>query len=340
MKITMPVDKNYHQLLSSLEQILSEARMRAVYQINQVLVSAYWEMGRRIVNYEQEGKSRARYGTHLLETLSRDLTRQFGQGFSRDNLEKMRKFYLQFPNSATLSRKLSWSHYCLLLRIESTLARQFYLVETEKEKWAVRELERQINSLLFERLAASKDTKGVWALAQKGQVIERSSDLIKDPYVLEFLGLESSEKYTETELEERIIHHLKHFLLELGKGFMFVSRQQRVTLENEHFYIDLVFYNRILRCFVLVELKIGKLTHQDLGQLQMYVHYYDREVKQADENPTIGILLCADKKEAIVKYTLSEENKQIFASQYKIYLPEKKELEERLRKILKTGKES
>jgi predicted nuclease of restriction endonuclease-like (RecB) superfamily len=211
----------------------------------------------------------------------------------------------------------------------------FYTVETENNNWSVRELDRQINSMLFERLALSKDKKGVIELSKKGHIIQNSEDMIKDPYVLEFLNLEESAKYSETEFEQRIIDHLGKFLLELGKGFMFVARQQRITLEAEHFFIDLVFYNRILRCFVIVELKIGKLTHKDLGQLQMYVNYYDREIRGKEENPSIGIMLCADKKEAIVRYTLPEHNKQVFASEYKLYLPDKKELEQSLKKLLK-----
>jgi len=204
----------------------------------------------------------------------------------------------------------------------------------EKEGWSVRELARNINSMLFERIALSKDKKGVLELSKKGHIVEKAEDLIKDPYVLEFLGLEELHRYTEAHLEERIITNMEKFLLELGKGFMFVARQQRITIEDEHFYIDLVFYNRILKCFVLIELKIGKLTHQDLGQLQMYVNYYDRKIKQDDENHTVGILLCADKKEAIVQFSLPKENRQIFASKYKIYLPNKEELQERLRKLL------
>ena len=239
-----------------------------------------------------------------------------------------------FSNSETLSRKLSWSHYCLIMRLDNPLARKFYIKEIENENWSVRELDRQINSMVFERIALSKDKKSVLQLAQKGHVIKKAKDLVKDPYVLEFLGLEKLDKYSETELEEKIITNLQKFLLELGKGFMFVARQQKITLEDEHFYIDLVFYNRLLKCFVLIELKIGKLTPKGLGQLQMYVNYYDREIKQKEENLSIGILLCADKKEAIVKYTLPENNNQLFASKYKLYLPSKKELEEEVEKLV------
>ena len=330
------IKPDYHSLVTSLGVLLERAREKAYQQVNQILVETYWELGKRIVEFEQQGKERAKYGGKLLNRLSVDLTSLYGRGFSQDNLEKMRRFYLTFPNSATLSRKFSWSHYCLLFRIDNELARDFYRLEAERECWSVRELDRQINSLLFERIALSKDKKGVLELARKGQIVLKASDLVKDPYIFEFLGLEEFPRYSETILEERMITHLKQFLLELGKGFTFVARQQRMSIEDEHYYIDLVFYNRILRCFVLMELKIGKLTHQDLGQLQMYVNYYDREVKQPEENQTIGILLCADKKDAIVRYTLPENVKNIFASKYKIYLPNKKELEERLQKLLKT----
>ncbi len=331
--------KEYHHLIKAVGQLLEEARKKVYHEVNSILVDTYWEIGRRIVEFEQQGKEKAEYGSKLLAQLSIDLTGSYGKGFSQDNLERMRKFYLYFPNSATLSRKLSWSHYLLLLRINEPLARHFYETEVENERWGTRELNRQINSQLFERVALSKDKKGVLALSLKCQIVEKASDLIKDPYVLEFLGLDEREKYTENILEEQIITNLKNFLLELGKGFTFVARQQRITLEDEHFYIDLVFYNRLLRCFVIIELKIGKLTHQDIGQLQMYVNYYNRSIKQKDENQTIGIILCADKKDALVKYTLPEDNKHIFASRYKLYLPNKKELEEEVRKLLNKEKE-
>lgn len=328
----------YGILIQTVGRLLEEARKKAYYEINSVLVNTYWEIGRRIVEYEQNGKEKAEYGSGLLNKLSKDLTYKYGKGFSIDNLERMRKFFLDFPNSATLSRKLSWSHYLLLLKIEEPLARQFYQREVETEGWSFRELSRQINSQLFERIALSKDKKSVLALARKGQIIERADNLIKDPYVLEFLGLKEEERYTENLLEERIISNLKEFLLELGKGFTFVARQQRITIDDEHFYVDLVFYNRLLRCFVIIELKIGKLTHQDIGQLQMYVNYYNRSIKQKEENPTIGIILCADKKDTLVKYTLPEDNKHIFASRYKLYLPNKKRLEAEVRKLLNKDK--
>ncbi|MBA3046734.1 DUF1016 family protein [Patescibacteria group bacterium] len=326
---------NYFNLIDNIGSLLEQARKDVYYAVNKILVQTYWEIGKKIVEFEQSGKERAEYGSGLLDRLSDDLIERYGRGFSAYNLRKMRQFYSMFQKWETVSPKLAWSHYRLILRIDEELARSFYIKEVEKENWSVRVLDRQINSMLFERIALSKDKKGVLKLAQKGQIIEKASDLIKDPYILEFLGLEESSKYTESQLEQKIIDNLQKFLLELGKGFMFVSRQQRITLEDEHFYIDLVFYNRLLKCFVIIDLKIGKLTHQDLGQLQMYVHYYDREVKQDDENPAIGILLCADKKEAVVKYTLPKDNKQIFASKYKLYLPDKKVLQQEIKKLLR-----
>ncbi|MDP2749853.1 MAG: PDDEXK nuclease domain-containing protein [Nanoarchaeota archaeon] len=338
MKALPNKEKKYSSLITDIGILLEHGRRQAYHAVNSILVKTYWEIGRRIVDYEQKGKKRAEYGSSLLDTLSSDLTKQFGKGFSRDNLEKMRRFYQLFKNSETVSRKLSWSHYCLLFRVENELARKFYLTETENESWSVRELERQINSMLFERLGLSNDKNKLIRISRKGQLIEKPKDLVKDPYILEFLDLEEKSIYTEIDLENSIIDNMQKFLLELGKGFMFVDRQKRITLEDDHFYIDLVFYNRILRCFVLIELKIGKLTHRDLGQLQMYVNYYDRNIKSENENNTVGILLCADKKEAIVKYTLPKDNRQIFASEYKLYLPDKKELEIKLKRLLESKK--
>lgn len=334
MKKGLTPIKEYTSLISDIGNLLELGRKQAYKAVNTILVRTYWEIGKRIVEFEQHGKEKAEYGSALLNILSKDLMEKFGKGFSRDNLEKMRKFYSLFKNSETLSRKLSWSHYCLLLRIENDLARQFYLIETEKEFWSVRELDRQVNSMLFERLGLSSEKNKLIKLSKRGHIIEASKDIVKDPYILEFLGLEQKPAYTETDLENSIINNLQKFLLELGKGFTFVDRQKRITLEDEHFYIDLVFYNRILRCFVLIELKIGKLTHRDLGQLQMYVNYYNRNIRSDNENKTVGILLCADKKEAIVRYTLPEDNSQIFASEYKLYLPDKKELQKKLQKLL------
>lgn len=314
--------------------IIEEARKRVYTQVNTIMVETYYEIGKNIVEYEQNGKQRAEYGENLIKNISKKLTAKYGKGFSKRNLEQFRKFYLIFQKTQTLSAQLSWSHYCLILRIDEPLKRNFYLIETQKENWSVRELDRQINSALFERFALSKNKNEIIELSKKGQIIENAKDLIKNPYILEFLDLDESAKYTEKEFEQKIIDNLQKFILELGKGYMFVARQQRLTLDGDHFYIDLVFYNRYLQCFIIIELKTTKLKHEHIGQVQMYVNYYDREIKSKEENPTIGILLCLDKKESIVKYTLPENNNQIFASKYKLYLPNKEELENEVRKLL------
>lgn len=274
----------------------------------------------------QDGDERAEYGETVLKKLSEKLTEEFGKGFSKRHLERMRKFYLCFPIATTLSSQLSWSHYLELIKIDEDNKRQFYIKETINSNWSVRELQRQIVSLLYERLILSKNKKKIKALSQKGQAIKTASDLVKDPFVLEFLNIKENTDYLESDLEKAILRHLKEFLLELGKGFMFVGSQVRITLEEDHFYPDLVFYNRLLRCFVIIDLKIGKVTHGDIGQMQMYVNYYDRVIKQVDEAKTIGILLCAEKNETIVRYTLPEDNNNIFASNYKLHLPTEQEL--------------
>jgi predicted nuclease of restriction endonuclease-like (RecB) superfamily len=255
----------------------------------------------------------------------------FGKGFHERNLLFMRSFYDKFRNVNALRSELTWTHYRILLRVEKAEARAFYEAETSNSRWSTRELERQINSMLFERLALSRDKEGVMELATKGHEIQRPEDLVKDPYVLEFTGIRQGEKFLETDLEQALIGKLQQFLLELGKGFAFMARQQRITLDGRHFYIiDLVFYNRLTRSFVLIDLKIGELTHQDLGQMQMYVNYYQREMTAKDESPPIGIVLCAHKSDAVVRYTLPEGNNQIFASKYKLYLPTEEELVEEL----------
>lgn len=308
--------------------LLHSARKQATNRINQVLVNTYFEIGKKIINEEQEGKQRADYGQEIIRNLSKVLSKEFGRGFSERNLEQMRQLYLVYSKPQTVSAefKLSWSHYLKLIRIEDENQRNFYEIESIENNWSVRELNRQFDSGLYERLALSRDKEGVKKLAGKGQIISKPADAVKDPYVLEFLGLKEETRYSESDLENAIIDKLEHFLLELGKGFTFVARQKRITFNEDHFFLDLVFYNRLLKCFVIIDLKIGKLKHQDIGQLQMYVNYYDRYVKLEDENSTIGIILCQDKNEMLVEITLPEENKQIFASKYKTVLPTKKEL--------------
>lgn len=313
-------------IYARIRKIIENTRNNIAHAINTGMVLAYWHIGREIVEEEQKGKSRAGYGKSLLKKLSEKLSADFGKGFDESNLRNIRQFYLIYPKRDALRHKLSWTHYRILMRIEKPEARTFYEIECVKNNWSARELERQKGALLFERLALSKDKKGLMKLAHKGQETQCYEDIIKDPYVLEFTGLSPQSKLYENKLEQALITNLSNFLLELGKGFTFVARQKRISLDGDHFYIDIVFYNTLLKCYVLIDLKIGKLTHRDIGQMQMYVHYYDRELKQRDDNPTVGLILCEDKKEAVVRYTLSEENKQIFASRYKLYLPTEEEL--------------
>lgn len=327
--------------------LLTQAKNNVKKAVNISMVYTYYEIGRRIIVEEQNGNDRAEYGKHLLHDLSDYLTPNFGKGYSADNLKLMRRFYTVYSNdkigetvfpqfenlpSTETGRKfyLSWSHYLKLMRITNVDERHFYEIEAVKNKWSLSELKRQFDSSLYERLALSTDKDKVNRLALEGHIIEKSNDLVKDPYVLEFLGLPELPVYSEKELESRIIDNLQKFLLELGKGFTFVGRQQRITLDEDHYFIDLVFYNRYLRCFVLFDLKIGELKHQDLGQMQMYVNYYDRTVKLPDENSTIGIVLCKDKKQSLVEMTLPENNTQIFASKYETVLPSKEELKKLL----------
>jgi predicted nuclease of restriction endonuclease-like (RecB) superfamily len=312
--------------------ILHEARANVVRRANVEMVRAYWLIGQAIVEYEQQGKERAKYGEQVIPLLSERLTTQFGQGFTSTNLKYMRQFYITFPKSHAVRDELSWTHYRLLLKLEKPGSREFYEQEAAEQNWSTRELERQITTLFYERTLLSKQK--VEMLVETRSKAEKYSpeDFIKDPMVLDFLGLKESAKLRESKLESALIQYLQEFMLELGKGFSFVARQQRITIDGDHFYIDLVFYNRLLRCFVLIDLKAGKLTHQDIGQMQLYVNYYTREKREEWENPAIGILLCADKNDAMVHYTLPENQQQIFASRYRLYLPNEEELINELRR--------
>lgn len=328
-----PQKNTEERLYVQIEELLSNARAKIVNQVNRTMVYTYYEIGRIIVEYEQGGKERAEYGKRLLKNLSKRLSKDFGKGFSIDNLENMRRFYLTFSKSEKASRKseipnfqLSWSHYLKLVRINDEAERRFYEIEAIQNQWSLRELQRQYDSALYQRLALSRDKDKVKELSEKGQIINKPADALKDPYILEFIGLPERTSYSESELEKELIDKLEHFLLELGKGFTFVARQKRITIDEKHFKIDLVFYNRILKAFVLIDLKIGELRHQDIGQIQMYVNYYDRFVRLDDENKTIGIILCQDKSDTLVEITLPEDNKQIFASKYQTILPSKEEL--------------
>jgi predicted nuclease of restriction endonuclease-like (RecB) superfamily len=320
------------RFIADIKQLLHSARNRVYQTINSAMTTTYWEIGRRIVEEEQNGKVRAKYGKAIIKNLSNELTKEFGKGFSADNLENMRKFYLTYSKSETLSRnfKLSWSHYIFLTRINNPDERNFYEIESIENSWSLRELKREFNSGLFERLLLSKDKSKVKELSTQGQVIQNIDDLIKDPYILEFTGLPEQVSYSESDLEQKLIDKLEHFLLELGKGFTFVARQKRITIDEKHFRVDLVFYNRLLRCFVVIDLKIGELKHQDIGQMMMYVNYFDRVEKEDDENSTIGIILCKDKSETLVKMTLPKDNNQIYASKYLTVLPKKEEFQKLL----------
>ncbi|NRA73720.1 MAG: DUF1016 domain-containing protein [Rickettsiales bacterium] len=315
-------------IYNNVLNILRNARNNSYRAINAGMVKAYWEIGKAIVEEEQKGKERAEYGTYLMKNLSKRLIRDFGKGFSLVNLKYMKQFYIAFSKGHTLCDQLSWSHYRLLMRVENKNARDYYLNEAVTQNWSVRALERQIGTLYYERILTSKNDPDVRkeAAEKTKPLAEKPEDFIKSPYVLEFLGMPQDMKRFEQDIEQGLIDKLQEFLLELGKGFSFVARQKRISFDGDHFFIDLTFYNYILKCFVLIDLKIGKLTHQDVGQMQMYVNYYDRELLNEGDNKTIGIILCADKNDSIVKYTLPKGTKNIFASKYKTYLPTEKEL--------------
>ncbi len=345
--------------------ILNAAQTSIARTVNTAQVLSHWLIGREIIEAEQQGQARADYGDNLLKNLAAKLKQDYGKGFSYSNLKYMRQFYLGFPSflgslekghavrglleiSSKLSEisasadwqpgqlhpNLSWTHYRILLKVENLSARSFYEIEALKNNWSSRELERQINSFLFERLAKSTDKQGLMKLATQGQIIQTPVDVFKDPFVIEFLGLPESPRLVESDLETALIENLQTFLLELGKGFAFVKRQERITLDGDHFYIDLVFYHTILKCYILIDLKVGKLTHGDLGQIQLYVNYYDRERLTEGDNPTLGLILCSDKNDAVVKYTLgAEQQDKIFASRYQLYLPTEAELRRELEQL-------
>jgi predicted nuclease of restriction endonuclease-like (RecB) superfamily len=352
-------------LLVEVRQLITAARNTAASTVNTLQVLTNFEIGRRIVEHEQEGEKRAEYGKELLKQLSARLTKEFGRGFSKANLEYMRRFFLEWqqripliaqtasgqladqgksqeipdllghgqilqtPSAKFVPFALSWSHYVLLMTIKDPDERSFYEIEATNESWSLSELKRQKASSLYERLLLSRDKDDVKRLAEEGQLITRPEDVLKEPYVLEFLGLDEKSGYSESDLETSIIGHLEQFLLELGKGFLFESRQKRFTFDEDHFFVDLVFYNRLLRCYVIIDLKLDKLSHQDLGQMQMYVNYFNRHVKLPEENPTVGLLLCKTKKDAIVKLTLPDDA-NIHAREYQLYLPSKELLQQKL----------
>ncbi|WP_353481775.1 PDDEXK nuclease domain-containing protein [Haliscomenobacter sp.] len=319
-------------IIADIQAIIANAQQKAARAIDSERVLMYWQIGKVIFEEEQQGKDRADYGTYLIKSISTTFQPQMGSGFSVRQLEMNRQFYRMFPNTNALRSQFNWTHYKLLIRIDKEEKRAFYIAEAEKNNWTARQLERQINSLLFERLLMSNDVQSVLAVARAEKLPQEPKEIIKDPMVLEFLGLKREASYYEKDLETAIITHLQDFILELGNGFTFVARQKRIHIEGDDFFIDLVFYNRLLQCFVLIEIKTGKLTHQDLGQLQMYVNYYDRFEKQDFENPCIGILLCTDKNDAVVKISLPQNNNSIIASKYHLYLPSEQQLIDEVKK--------
>ncbi len=329
-----PVKLKYEKLLADIGSTIERARENAIRAINTELVKANWKIGRHIVEYEQHGEERAEYGSALLTTLSRDLRQRYGKGFGRRNVLDMRRFYVAYPKWQTVSAKLSWSHYIELIGISDEIMRRFYEKQTIHENWSKRELERQIDSSLFERLALSKDKKGVLKLSEKGYIVSHYTEAVKDPYVLDFLKIPQSIRMTEKDFEQKIIDNLQMFLLELGKGFTFVARQYKISLRNKHYHIDLVFYHRILKCFVLIDLKTKKVSHADIGQMNLYLNYFKIEESVEDDKEPIGIILSADKDEILVEFATGGISNKIFVSKYQLYLPDKKQLQRKVKAIL------
>ena len=324
----------YQKLVDTIGTTIESARLRAIQAVNNELLKANWEIGKYIVEYEQHGNEKAEYGSALLTNLSKDLKARFGKGFSKSNIYLIRQFYLKYQIFQSVTGKLTWTHYAELLAVSDDNARGFYEKQAINENWSVRELKRQINSSLFERLALSKDKDGVLKLAVQGQIIAEPKDIVKDPYVLEFLQIPEEHRMTESKLEQKIIDNLQTFLLELGKGFSFVGRQYRITLDNDHYYVDLVFYHRILKCFVLIDLKTKHVKHQDIGQMNMYLNYFKAEENTEGDNPPIGIVLVADKNDILVEYAIGGISNNIFVSKYQLYLPDKKVLEEKVKEMI------
>ena len=338
-----PIDQDIKLVVHEIGDLLAAARSNVARQVNNELLSTYWNIGRIIAEYEQTVPERADYGKQTLKELSKALTAEFGKGFSRANLQNMRSFYLTYEKCQTLSGKLSWSHYCELLSISDPDKRSFYEKEAVNSNWSVRELKRQIDSSLFERLLLSRgdaNKEQVLALAEKGIEIAEPSDLIRDPYVFEFLGIPEDKPMLESDLERALVQQIEKFLLELGRGFMFVGTQQRVTINNTHYYVDMVFYNKILRAYVLIELKTTKLTPEAAGQINMYLNYYASEVNDPDDNPPIGIILCAEKDSITAEYALGGLSNNIFASRYVLYMPNKEQLIAQVEAVLKKRKEN
>ena len=331
--VTQP-SAEYSQLIDQIGDLLEKARNNIATAANTILVKTYWTVGQYIVEYEQQGNAKANYGDELIGRLSQDLRIRYGKGFSRSNLFMTRSFYLRFPKIQTLSGILSWSHYIELLKVDDPLEMEFYAKQCEKEHWSVRELKRQRDSLLFHRLASTKDKEGVLALSHEGQEITKAEDVIKDPYVLEFAGIPDTRLPKEGELENALIDHLQSFLLELGRGFAFIGRQYRISIAGRHLYVDLVFYHRILKCFVLIDLKRGEIQHEDIGQMNLYLNYFRKEENTEGDNEPIGIVLGSSKNQVMMEYAMQGITNQLFAARYQLYLPKREELLAQLNKIM------
>lgn len=327
-------NKMLDDLILNIEQTVSNAKEKLASSLNRTMTETYWLIGKYIVESEQDGNIKALYGKKLLSTLSKELTLRLGKGYSRPNLNNMRKFYLKYPICQTVSDKLSWSHICELIKIDDDLERSFYEQQSVKENWGVRELQRQIDSSLFLRLAASRDKEGIIALSKQGLEIQKPEDVIKNTYTLEFLNLPDLERYSESDLEQRLIDNLQSFMLELGKGFTFVGRQYKLTINNVHYYVDLVFYHRILKCFVLFDLKTNPVKHEDIGQMNMYLGYFATEENMLDDNPPVGVVMSRYKDELLVEYATYGMDSNLFVSKYELYLPNREELERLVTGIL------
>ena len=331
----MNIEKQpYSELIDKIGSLLQQGRQQAVQSVNTILVQTYWHIGQHIVEFEQKGNEKAEYGSQLLDTLSKDLTQSYGKGFSRSNIFQIRQFYVKFQNIQTLSGQLTWSHYTEILKSSNDLELGFYSKQCQHERWSVRELKRQMRSSLFERLALSKDKEGVLKLAKEGHIIENPEDLIKDPFVLDFLNIPEQHQYLENELEEKIISNLQQFIMEMGKGFAFIGRQYRMSIGGKHFYLDLLFYHRILKCFVLVDLKRGEIDHQDIGEMNLYLNYFKKEEATEGDNEPIGIILGAHKNHILVEYATDSITNKVLLSKYQLYLPDKKTIQNQLGKLL------
>lgn len=324
----------YNKLVETIGITIEKARQKAFQAVNNELLKANWEIGKFIVEYEQKGKEKADYGSALLANLSKDLKIRFGKGFSKSNVYLMRQFYLKYQIFQSVTGKLTWTHYAELLSVTDDNARGFYEKQAINENWSVRELKRQINSSLFERLALSNDKSGILKLSQKGLIISEPKDIVKDPYILEFLQIKNELRMTESKLEQKLIDNLQKFILELGKGFSFVGRQYRITLGNEHYYVDLVFYHRILKCFVLIDLKTKHVKHEDIGQMNLYLNYFKYEENTKGDNSPIGIVLGADKNDILVEYAIGGISNKIFVSKYQLHLPDRKLLEQKVKELI------